>query len=137
MDDISYTIEIDEWNNKIKKWQPYKANDLQLEFIMLDPYVRMPLVKDPTKQNSKFYADFKLPDKYGVFKFVVNYKKPGYSFISTSTKVPVRPFKHNEYDRYLFQAYPYYIGVFGTMFSFFVFFIYFLLDKSEEKEKVE
>lgn len=30
------------------EWVPYQTNDLQLEFVMLDPWVRVPL----TQQNS-------------------------------------------------------------------------------------
>lgn len=136
-DDVIYWIEIEEWNQRLKKWTPYVANDIQMEFVMLDPYVRMPLVKDNTPGSTKYIADFKLPDKYGVFQFKITYRRPGYSFLSASTKIPVRPFKHNEYDRYLFQAYPYYIGVFGTIASFFIFFVYFLYDGSTRKEKDE
>lgn len=65
MDDIEYSIEIFRWNRTSKVWQPYIAQDFMLDFVMLDPYVRIPLKKDiglPT-----FRAQFKIPDKYGVF----------------------------------------------------------------------
>jgi hypothetical protein len=55
---VIYWIEIEEWNQKLKKWSPYNANDIQMEYIMLDPYVRMPLTKDPTPGSSKYIADF-------------------------------------------------------------------------------
>jgi oligosaccharyltransferase complex subunit beta len=43
--------------------------------------------------------------------------------------VPVRPFKHNEYERYLIEATPYYFGVWGTFLAFLIFIFFFLFDK--------
>jgi oligosaccharyltransferase complex subunit beta len=43
--------------------------------------------------------------------------------------VPVRPFKHNEYERFLVAAYPYYASGFSTMAAFFVFGFFFLYHK--------
>jgi oligosaccharyltransferase complex subunit beta len=33
----------------------------------------------------------------------------------------VRPFRHNEFERFLVAAYPYYASVFSTMGAFFLF----------------
>ena len=43
--------------------------------------------------------------------------------------MPVRPFNHNEHDRYIIEGYPYYAGTFGTVTVFFIFFLFFLYDK--------
>lgn len=70
-----------------------------LEFTMLDPYYRVPLEK---KIGSSLYSTtFKAPDTYGVYQFKINYHRPGYTFLDIATKVPVRPPKHNEYERYI------------------------------------
>jgi len=130
-DDIVYEIDITTWDSSQKRWVPYVANDIQLEFVMLDPYIRMPLTHVPG--SSTYKAEFKIPDKHGVFQFKVTYRKPGFSFIQAATKIPVRPFKHNEYERFLFEAYPYYLTVFATLVGFFVFVAYFLFDASKEK----
>jgi len=53
--------------------------------------------------------------------------------MEAATKIPVRPFNHNEFDRYLFEAYPYYFTVFGTLGAFVVFLVYFLYDSSNKK----
>jgi len=42
--------------------------------------------------------------------------------MEAATKIPIRPFKHNEFERYLFEAFPYYATVFGTLGAFIVFF---------------
>ena len=71
----------------------------------------------------------KVPDVYGVFKFVINYHRLGYSSIQESWQVSVRPFKHNEYERFLAPAYPYYASAFSMMTGFFVLSFYFLYHK--------
>lgn len=70
-----------------------------------------------------------MPDVYGVFKYVVKYTRPGYSRIERSITVPVRPFRHNEYERFIPAAYPYYASAFSMMAGFFVFSFYFLYHK--------
>lgn len=129
-DDIVYTIDISTWDPKSSKWISFETDDLTLEFVMLDPYIRMPLTFN--ESTSQYVAEFKLPDKHGVFQFKVIYRKPGFTFLEAATKIPVRPFKHNEYERYLFDAFPYYVSVFGTLVGFYVFLIYFLYDSPKK-----
>jgi len=120
-DEIEYSVEIQEWNGK--KWVPYLANDVQLEFRMLDPYVRINL-----KHDSKgiYTASFKLPDVYGVFTFKIEYTRRGYGFLNSITRTPVRPFRHNEYERFIESAYPYYASAFSMMVGLFLFSWFFL-----------
>jgi len=132
-DDIVYNIDITTWDPITKQWVPYVTNDIYLEFVMLDPYIRMPLTY--VSGTSTYKAEFKIPDKHGVFQFKVDFKKPGYTFIHETTKIPIRPFKHNEYERFLFDAFPYYMTVFGTLIGFFVFVTFFLFDSSRNKTK--
>ena len=62
-----------------------------------------------------------LPDVYGIFKFVVDYNRLGYSHIHLEEQVPIRPFRHDEYERFIVAAYPYYSGILSVMAGFFVF----------------
>lgn len=39
-----YSLEITEWNGK--EWQPYQADDVQLQFYMMSPYVLKTLSHD-------------------------------------------------------------------------------------------
>lgn len=84
---------------------------------MLDPYIRMALTQ---LSNGTFQAQVKVPDVYGVFKWVLDYRRLGYSWISEVQVVPIRPFRHDEYERFIIQAYPYYISVTSMMAGFFV-----------------
>lgn len=50
---------------------------MQLEFTMLDPHVRTALKPLPGKPG-KYSVTFRVPDRHGVFKFVVDYRRKGY-----------------------------------------------------------
>jgi oligosaccharyltransferase complex subunit beta len=48
---------------------------------MLDPHVRAdlhPISQGPGASATKYTTDFKAPDRHGVFKFLVDYKRPGW-----------------------------------------------------------
>ncbi|MRA94250.1 hypothetical protein GH868_30470, partial [Bacillus thuringiensis] len=81
-----------------------EANDVQLEFVRIDPFVRRNL----KHMNGKFYTQFKLPDVYGVYQFRVDYKRIGYTFLYSSLQASVRPLEHTQYERFIACAFPYY-----------------------------
>lgn len=111
---------ISQYENNL--WIPYVASDIQLELIMLDPYIRITLKETSRMSNSSVYsATFSLPDHYGIFHFKINYKRPGLSYIEERSTVTIRHYRHDEYPRYLFTAFPYYIGTATTMFAFLFF----------------
>jgi len=126
-DDIEYSVEIQEWNGK--KWVPFLADDVQLEFRMLDPYVRITLKHDA---KGNYHTSFKLPDVYGVFTFKIEYIRRGYGFLTSITRTPVRPFRHNEYERFIESAYPYYASAFSMMVGLFLFSWFFLYHKEKK-----
>lgn len=63
--------------------EPYVADDVQVQFYMMSPYVLKTL--------------------------------------STDTKIPVQPCRHNEYERFMPAAYPYYGAAFSMIAGFFIF----------------
>jgi len=115
-DRIHFEMNIQEY--VVDKWAPYKADDIQLEYTMLDPYIRTSLVD---RGNGTFSVDLRAPDVYGVFKFIVKYSRPGYSNIDITEMAPIRPYKHNEFERFLLAAYPYYISLLSMMVGFWLF----------------
>lgn len=123
-DDIEFSVNIQEL--VAGRWQPFKANDVQVEFTMLDPHVRATLKPD---SKGQFSTHMKVPDVYGVFKFVISYHRLGYTSIEESWQVSVRPFKHNEYERFLLPAYPYYASAFSMMAGFCILSFFFLYHK--------
>ena len=66
------------------QWKPFVADDVQLEFVRIDPFVRTTLKKN---KKDKFAANFKLPDVYGVYQFRVDYNRMGYTHLFSTTQV--------------------------------------------------
>ncbi len=121
-----YSLVIEEYDAEQGGWLPYRADDVQLEFVMLDPYVRTFLEHDGSGRFAKL---FKIPDVYGVYKFRVMYRRPGLSTLAVNTQVSIRPFNHDEYERFIFSAFPYYASAFSMMAGFLVFAAFFLYSK--------
>jgi oligosaccharyltransferase complex subunit beta len=80
--------------------------------------------------QGNFSAHIKVPDVYGVFKWVLDYRRLGYSSIALSQQIPIRPFRHNEYERFIPQAYPYYASILSMMAGFFTLGFAFLYTKA-------
>uniref|UniRef100_M4BUK7 Dolichyl-diphosphooligosaccharide--protein glycosyltransferase 48 kDa subunit n=1 Tax=Hyaloperonospora arabidopsidis (strain Emoy2) TaxID=559515 RepID=M4BUK7_HYAAE len=126
-DNLTYSFDMHEL--KSGKWVPYRANDVQLEFVMLDPHVRTTMVHD---NNAHFHVTFQAPDVYGIFLFRVLYRRLGLSTVYTTTQVSLRPFKHDEYERFIPAAYPYYASAFSMMAGVFLFSVYFLFHEGKK-----
>ncbi len=120
---LYYSIDIEELKNG--EWVPFESSEVYVEFVMLDPYLRLYLQRD----GKTFHVTFQIPDRHGVFQLKTKFNRPGYSGISTASKAPVRPFRHNEFERYLTSAIPYYSSVFATLIGFLTFSFLFLYHK--------
>lgn len=122
-DEVYYSIDIDEF--KGDKWVEYKTENAYVEFVMLEPKIRKYL----TFTSGSLFTKFKAPDVHGVYQFKVTLHEPGYSWIETANKATVRPYMHNQFERFLPCAYPYYASVFASMGGFLIFSFYFLYHK--------
>ncbi|EDW82369.1 uncharacterized protein Dwil_GK25161 [Drosophila willistoni] len=125
-DPVVYTIAIEELVEG--KWQAFKASDIQLEFVRIDPFVRTFLKQTST---GSYEAKFKIPDVYGVYQFKVDYDRIGYTHLYSTTQVSVRPLEHTQYERFIPSAFPYYTSAFSMMIGVFVFSFVFLHFKEE------
>ncbi|GAQ81543.1 Oligosaccharyltransferase [Klebsormidium nitens] len=123
-DEVEYSLDIQEWDGA--KWVPYHADDVQLQFFLMSPYVRKALTSN---KKGHFSTTFQIPDVYGVFQFKVDYHRLGYTDLNLAKQIPVRPFKHNEYERFIGAAYPYYSSAFSLLFAFVIFGVVFLYNK--------
>ncbi|GAB0090576.1 Dolichyl-diphosphooligosaccharide--protein glycosyltransferase 48 kDa subunit [Sergentomyia squamirostris] len=129
-DPVIYTIHIEKNNNGA--WEPFVANDVQLEFVRIDPFVRTTLKQ---VKPGKYQAKFKIPDVYGVYQFKVDYNRVGYTHLYSTTQVSVRPLQHTEYERFIPSAYPYYISSFSMMIGVWLFALVFLHYRDEAPPK--
>ncbi|KAM3718883.1 Dolichyl-diphosphooligosaccharide--protein glycosyltransferasesubunit [Dirofilaria immitis] len=128
LDSVEYTIEIEELTDGT--WEPFRGNDVQLEFTRIDPFIRTTL----KNSNGKLKTQFKLPDVYGVFKFMVDYRRMGYTHLLDVQQVSVRPLQHTQYERFIYSAYPYYVSAFSMMIGVILFSCVFLYHKEPAKD---
>ncbi|KAG8697023.1 oligosaccharyl transferase glycoprotein complex, beta subunit [Ceratobasidium sp. 394] len=134
-DDIVYELHVSKFDGKSGEWSPYSGiKDMQLDFTMLDPHVRvdLPAVK---AQPGVYRVQFRAPDRHGVFKFVVDWRRKGYTYLESSTTVSVVPPRHDGYPRFLSAAWPYYAGAISTSVGFMLFCALWLLGDNSQKVK--
>merc|ERR1711974_434688 len=93
------------------EWVAFDGKDMQMEFVRIDPFVRVTM----ENKAGHMIAKFKVPDTYGVYQFKVNYNRVGLSRLSTADQISVIPLRHDKYERFIGQAYPYYASAFSMM----------------------
>lgn len=96
---------------------------------MLDPHLRLVLSPAPTSSanSTTFSATFRTPDKHGVFTLGVDHRRAGWSFIAEKMVIAVTPPRHDEYDRFLMGALPYYGSAFSVLSVVLVFIVVWIL----------
>jgi oligosaccharyltransferase complex subunit beta len=115
-EETAYSFDFLEWDKESGAWKAYDDNSIQMEFVMLYPYVRENM--QHIGGNSTYFTKFSIPNKIGVFKYKVGFRRIGYMNLNVSTQVSVRPYGINELDRFYPSAYPYYGSIFVVMLGF-------------------
>merc|ERR1711992_335270 len=103
------------------KWVGFNGKDMQMEFVRIDPFVRITM---ENKGQGKMEGNFK-----------VNYHRVGYTRVYETTQISVVPLRHNEYERFIVSAFPYYASAFSMMAGVCIFSFVFLHFKEEEVKK--
>lgn len=114
-DDVAFSLTLEEWDGPSRAWVPYVASDVQAELVMLNPYVRKRLAA--AGAPGRYSAKLRVPDVIGIYSFRVAYYRTGLTPVEVTEVVSVRPFLHNEFERFIPQAYPYYAGAFSMLFG--------------------
>ena len=122
-DNVVYSIDIEEYRGG--RWVPFDGKDVQMEFVRIDPFVRLTL----TNKKGHFEGKFIIPDVYGVYQFKVDYVRTGLTRLYSTTQFSVRPLRHDQYERFIASAYPYYASAFSMMGGVFIFSLVFLHHK--------
>jgi oligosaccharyltransferase complex subunit beta len=106
---------------KLGGWESTQPKDMQMELTMLDAWLRADLL--PTSDGCLSTGPVKLPDRYGTYSLKVRYQRRGWPHLIKREIFIVRPFHHDEAQRHVTAALPYYLAWFGMMISsaFFVF----------------
>lgn len=118
-DTVKFAIDVQVWDGPKGIWTAYVADDIQVEFVMLNPWVRQRLQYSGSP-NGTYVAEIAVPDQIGVYKFNIQYFRPGVSPLMVSKVVPVRPYLHNEYERFIGMASPYYAASFSMLIGVFL-----------------
>eukprot|EP00494_Astrolonche_serrata_P033011 UN33280 len=77
-EEIRFEFILEEYIYDCQCWKPYLADDVQLQLVRLDPFIRTFMKHDDT---GLYFLEFILPDHFGVFKLLVDYKRKGYSYV--------------------------------------------------------
>lgn len=132
-EEVVYSIDIEEYKNG--KWMPYQASNVQMEFVRMDPFVRLTLTPS---SKGRFEGKFTIPDIYGVYQFKVDYSTTGMTRLFSATQFSVRPLRHDQYERFILSAYPYYASAFSMMLGVFIFSLVFVhFKEGTRKSKTE
>ena len=75
-DDVYFSVNFEQMTSQ-GEWIPYESEDIQLEFVRLDPYWRVKL--NHAKGSKTYSANFRTPDQNGVYKFKIDYSRYGLS----------------------------------------------------------
>ena len=81
---------------------------------MLDPYIRKTVThKSDSATSSQYETQLTLPDRYGYFTLRIAYKRYGYTYVEHKELIVIRHLAHDEYDRFIPKAGPYYATYIG------------------------
>ena len=78
----------------------------------------------------------KTPWRLGIFRFHVDYKRYGLTYVDNRMEVSVIQLRHDEFPRYETSGYPYYLNVFVLMASSFLFVVFFVFSDFSSSAKV-
>lgn len=159
-DIVRYSVDIAQHDPELG-WIPATRDlDLQVSLIMLDPFITAKLspqdVDDPdstsasrrppsdldlslaplqSNSTTRYTTTFQLPDRLGVYTFRTHWSRPGWTFIDVKDVAPVRPFNHDEEQRFLPASWPYAAASFSTVVGFLVFVVLWLCGEDKEEDK--
>jgi oligosaccharyltransferase complex subunit beta len=102
------------------------TEDVHMELTMLDPYYHVAMEHG---SNGHYSVSLRLPDVPGVFQYKLHLTEPGITTVLEAKKVVVRPYRHDEHERFIFAAYPYYISAISMMVGGYLFGVVYLYHK--------
>lgn len=133
-DRIDVSIDVQVWDGFKKQWLPFQVDDIQIEFVMLNPWVRTRLNYTGNEKGT-YSTSFVVPDQIGIYKFNIQYFRPGLTPLNVEKVVPIRPYLHNEYERFIPMASPYYAASFSMLIGVFIMGIVLLFAEENPKQE--
>ncbi|RMZ86704.1 hypothetical protein DV736_g6066, partial [Chaetothyriales sp. CBS 134916] len=122
--DVTFSITLSLYSHThYVPFSPPPGDELQLEFSMLSPFHRLPLIPTSSDLNSTtFTATFTTPDQHGIFAFKVDYNRPFLTNVEEKRQVTVRHFAHDEWPRsfVITGAWPWVTGLWSVIGGFLI-----------------
>ncbi|RMD43446.1 hypothetical protein DV735_g1594, partial [Chaetothyriales sp. CBS 134920] len=122
--DVTFSIALSLYSHThYVPFNPPTGDEIQLEFSMLSPFHRLPLVPSSSDLNSTtFTTTFTTPDQHGIFAFKVDYNRPFLTNVEEKRQVTVRHFAHDEWPRsfVITGAWPWVTGLWSVIGGFVV-----------------
>jgi len=103
---------------------------------MLDPYYQVAL-EQKDKSSPTYSYMLKTPWRLGIFKFIIDFKRYGLTYIDNKMEVSVIQLRHDEFPRFENTGFPYYVNVFVLMGASFLFVIHFAFSDFSSKKGVK
>lgn len=125
-------VTFDVFEKEGQTYKPYVADDIDIEFIMLNPWVVNKTENIDLTESYK--ALIQTPDHNGVYKIKIDYHRPGFTWLHYETIAPVRVLNHNEFPVYSGGNY-YLNGTILAIIAFAVIYTFSYLGSEEEKEE--
>eukprot|EP00945_MAST-04E_sp_MAST-4E-sp1_P000966 g966.t1 len=105
-DKVEYRLRVEEWHGTDGAWRPFAGKDIPFKMVLLEPKVNKTLTDDAG--DGLYTTLLRAPEQSGVYKLSVNYDRLGYSSISSTVSVTVRPIGTGDQDHFVVASYPYY-----------------------------
>ena len=102
---------------------------------MLESYQTVFLEKSSTSEKT-FTKTFRVPQRLGIFRFIVDFVRPGLKRIDLEEQVSVIQWRHDSFPRFLMKAYPFYLTALLLMGAFAVLVHFLLFSKNDDQLKL-
>ncbi|KAL0223962.1 hypothetical protein P9112_003352 [Eukaryota sp. TZLM1-RC] len=129
---VKVCAKVEEWAGAAGNWDTVSSNDVYTVFKLVEEYSRFRMQFDTS--SGQYCANIDLPEKYGVFTLTVELQdKIAGEVITTKydKEFPIRPLRHDEFQRWIPEAFVFYTVVLVEVVVFVIFVIFFVVHRSQ------
>lgn len=103
---LEVQVQVEEWRDG--RWVQWtEMGEVRAELVMMDTWGRRRL----TKSGGTWKGKLRVPDRIGVYKLKMEIRETGWTEVSEEKEIRVRPYAHDEFERFIEMAFPYYTAV--------------------------
>lgn len=98
-----------------ERFRPTDPSDFQFELKMMNIQLRKSFDSTLDADGCLTATNIQLPSKPAVYTLRISHNRPGWSQLAFEERILVRPFRHDEFPRFLPVAFPYYFSWIGVL----------------------